>query len=208
MASAKETTLKLVVDHDAESPREWDNLGVMVCTHRRYKLGDEGGKEKALELIYKHLSEAQLERDGFDDTSLPEIQAALEKTGQAILLPVYMYEHSGIAINTTGFSCRWDSGQLGFIFVSKEDVRQEFGWKLVTASRKDRIIKILNAEVETYDQYLSGDVWGYKVEKDGEVIDSCWGFFGSDPMTNGMTDYLDDTLKQKVSSGSYERIYS
>lgn len=25
----------------SESPREWDNLGKMVCNHRQYTLGDE-----------------------------------------------------------------------------------------------------------------------------------------------------------------------
>lgn len=37
------------------------------------------------------------------------------------------------------------------------------------------------AEVETYDQYLTGDVYGYVIEsEDGTVDDSCWGFFGLD----------------------------
>lgn len=32
-----------------------------------------------------------------------------------------------------------------------------------------------------HNQYLLGDVWGFVVEdKDGEHLDSCWGFFGDD----------------------------
>ncbi|MHC4619184.1 MAG: hypothetical protein ACYTEQ_15680 [Planctomycetota bacterium] len=39
----------------------------------------------------------------------------------------------------------------------------------------------LRSEVETYDQFLRGDVWGYIVEDgEGEHIDSCWGFFGEE----------------------------
>ena len=54
MATANSSCIiKLVHDHDAESPREWDNLGSMVCAHRRYRLGDENGAAKALEVIYK-----------------------------------------------------------------------------------------------------------------------------------------------------------
>lgn len=33
-------TIKIYHDEDAESPRDWDNLGEMVCFHRRYNLGD------------------------------------------------------------------------------------------------------------------------------------------------------------------------
>jgi hypothetical protein len=32
--------IKIVFDEDIWSPRDWDNLGTMVCWHRRYKLGD------------------------------------------------------------------------------------------------------------------------------------------------------------------------
>ena len=41
-------------------------------------------------------------------------------------------------------------------------------------------MKALRQEVETYSQYLSGDVYGYEIHKHGEVVDSCWGFYGYD----------------------------
>jgi hypothetical protein len=92
-----------------------------------------------------------------------------------------MYDHSGITINTEGFSCPWDSGQIGFIFISKEKARKEFDWKLITQARVQRLEGMLRAEIHTYDQYLRGDVWGYIIEDDtGNHVDSCWGFFGRD----------------------------
>lgn len=51
-----------------------------------------------------------------------------------IVLPLYLYDHSGITMNTTGFSCPWDSGQVGWIYASKEDALKEFGGKSFTAS--------------------------------------------------------------------------
>ncbi|MHC4619185.1 MAG: hypothetical protein ACYTEQ_15685 [Planctomycetota bacterium] len=33
--------VRIEQDPDAESPREWDNLGIMVCFHGRYTLGDD-----------------------------------------------------------------------------------------------------------------------------------------------------------------------
>ncbi len=32
--------LKIENDDWADSPREWDNLGHMICWHRNYNLGD------------------------------------------------------------------------------------------------------------------------------------------------------------------------
>jgi hypothetical protein len=83
------------------------------------------------------------------------------------------------------FSDQWDSGQVGFIFISKDAAAEEFTWwseqwDHVTDNHPTKILeKLLAGEVETYDQYLTGDVWGYVIEDDdGEHIDSCWGFYG------------------------------
>lgn len=207
MATAQQIcTVKLIRDSDAESPRSWDNLGTMACAHKRYNLGDEDGTREALQIIYKHLSDKQLDEMGFDDGELPDIQAALEKTGQVIMLPLYLYDHSGITMSTSSFSCRWDSGQVGFIFVSKAKVRQEYGWKLLTKERIAKIEAILKGEVEVYDQYLTGDVWGFEVIEDDKV-DSCWGFFGSSPLENGILNHLSDRAAELVKAGQYEVRY-
>lgn len=154
-------------DEINESPREWDNLGTMACFHRRYTLGD---KDHGL--------------------SLEEAQAIEADDKKYIALPLYLYDHSGITMNTTGFSCRWDSGQVGVIFVSKEAVRKEYGWKVITKARKEQILGYLKGEVETYDQFLRGDVYGFKCVENGEETDSCWGFYGTDPKENGMIDHI------------------
>ena len=95
------------------------------------------------------------------------------------MLPLYLYDHSGLTINTTGFSCRWDSGQVGWIYASKEDALKEFGGKSFTASTRQKAEARLRSEVEVYDTYLSGECYGYELYKNGELEDSCWGFIGS-----------------------------
>ena len=96
-----------------------------------------------------------------------------------IILPLYLYDHSGITMNTTGFSCQWDSGQVGYIYVSIADVKKEYNWKLLTKKRREQIEQYLKNEVSTYDDYLTGNVYGYIIkDKDGEDVDSYWGFYG------------------------------
>ena len=62
---------------------------------------------------------------------------------------------------------QWDVSQLGFVFVSKKE------WRLSAKAR-------LAAEslLKEWNQYLSGDVYGYIVDDDGLNEDSCWGFYG------------------------------
>jgi len=156
-------TINIVADYDSESPREWDNLGKMICFHRNHTLGD------------KHEIKHE-DYDGWD-----EMETALEKKFDAVILPLYLYDHSGITMNTTGFSCGWDSGQVGFICISKEKARNNFGWKQVTKKRKELLTTYLTGEVETYDKYLTGDVCGFEIlNSDGEVEDSCYGFYSEE----------------------------
>jgi hypothetical protein len=170
--------LKVLHDSSADSPREWDNLGTMVCFHNRYDLGDN----------HNYNSD--------DYNNWEEMKKAIEKEeNTAVILPLYLYDHSGISISTGAFSCRWDSGQIGFIFISKEKALQEFGGKIVTAKLKERLVGILEGEVETYDQYVRGEVYGFQiVDEDDNHIDSGYGFYGTDFATNGMLDYIDHTL--------------
>jgi len=144
-----------------ESPRDWDNLGTMVCFHKRYVLGD------------KHNLRAE------DFSGWSEIEEYLEKEEDAaITLPLYLYDHSGITMRTHPFSCPWDSGQVGFIYVTKDKVQEEYGVKRISKKLRQRVEGYLENEVKTYDRYLTGQVYGYTIEDaDGNDIDSCWGFY-------------------------------
>lgn len=174
-------TINIVNDTNPESPREWENLGTMVCFHKIYNLGDEHSYRS----------------DDFD--SWDELKKQIENNeGECIFLPLYLYDHSGITMNTTGFSCRWDSGQVGLIYVSKKKVREEFGVKRITKKLLDGVLGYLVGEVETYDQYIRGDVYKFKVyDSEGELIDSCGGFYSDDFKKNGMLDCFDLTEEEK-----------
>jgi hypothetical protein len=79
--------------------------------------------------------------------------------------PIYAYEHGGIVLSLSPFSCPLDSGQIGVAWP-----------KEASATLID-----LESELATYNQYLSGDVWGFAVfNKDGVLVDSCYGFYGTE----------------------------
>ena len=137
------------IQHETEevlyNPREYDNLGSMVCYHSRYNLGD---KNPYLPGHYKP--------NPRNFSGWGHMRQYLEKVHDlAVCLPVYMYEYGAVAVSTKLFSCLWDSGQIGFIFVSKEKLRKEYGVKRVTASLVAKAVRILEAEVQEYNQYLN-----------------------------------------------------
>ena len=171
---------KIEQDVDPESPREWDNLGTFIMQHGRYSFGD-----REFENDSSYIS--------FEEDFKYHLNAVCNCTlKDVIYLPVYMYDHSGITISTTPFSCSWDSGQIGYTYVTKEQIRKEYSVKRISLKLKEQISSILQSEIETLDQYLIGDVYGFTIEYDNGEINSCWGFYGSNPETNGMFEYWTD----------------
>jgi hypothetical protein len=177
------TTLEMVEDTEPANPRkEWDNLGTMVCFHKRYSLGD----------THDFKSE---QFGGWADMK----KKLISKLDVAVILPLYMYDHSGLTIKTTPFDCPWDSGQIGYIYVTKEEARKQYEVKRLTKQKLALIEKVLLAEVETYDQYLTGDVYGYRLfDSNGTEIADVWGFYGSDPNTNGIMGNLNSPILREI----------
>lgn len=156
-------TLRIEQDDNTQDPRSLDytdcNLGVMVCFHGRYRLGDEHNYDKD------------------DYNSWDELRKQLIKNYRNdIILPLYLYDHSGITMNTTGFSCRWDSGQVGFIILDRAQLLKTHGTKRIAKQLKQKLFDYLKGEVKTYDQYLTGDVYGYIIEDedDGLTYSGWW----------------------------------
>ena len=132
----------------------------------------------------------------------------------------------------------WDAGCVGWIYVSKERALEEWGG-IPERDENGEIIRIphhhsngnitysakytpiteenwkevaeyhMNNEVKTYDQYLTNDVYGYKLIKTTteqercphcdeiikeyeieEEVDSCWGFWGDCLEDNGILDNI------------------
>ena len=96
-----------------------------------------------------------------------------------IIMPLYLYDHSGITIScshTYPYNDRWDAGQIGWIYASYDDIQKELGG--VNSETLEQARQILIGETSTYDYYLCGECYGYTIEKNGVEVDSCWGYLG------------------------------
>jgi hypothetical protein len=159
----------LVQDDEPASPRESENLGKMICFHNHYDLGDKHG--------YKTENYS-----GWD-----ELKKDIVKKEQAVvILPLILYDHSGLSMSITReypFNDPWDSMHVGWIIANREVVLKEYNVKRITRGIIAKVTNILKSEVEIYNQYLVGDVYGivretYDADKQQVNQDSVWGFYG------------------------------
>jgi hypothetical protein len=147
-------TIAIDYDQDPQNPREWDNFGTMVCMHGRYALGDS------------------FKIDNQDLGSWSEVRDYIEsELGGMVILPLYLYDHSGLSMKVGSYRgivehAGWDSGQVGFIFCTDGDMVRE-GIKDL-----DQAEALLRGEVKSYDKYLRGESYTYRITKD-EKCEAC-----------------------------------
>ncbi len=178
-------TLQIVRDENPRNPREDDTFSTMLCFHSGYNLGD-------------NLSYNKNDYGGWDS-----IYREIMKVERPLIIKtLYMYDHGGVAISTEPFSCRWDSGQLGYVWISQNHIdsigchmQDSETWHDYIA----RLDKYLENEVQEYDDYINGNVYGFTiVDEDENILDSCYGFIGDDFSKNGLYDYIGRDLLKKV----------
>jgi hypothetical protein len=164
--------IEVVQDEMADSPDCWGNEDAFV--------------------VYDH-RQFYVKREGFDPK---EIGEHMENTGRLFydgyfVFPLYAYIHSGVALSVGNHDfpdARWDVSMSGWVLVKREKGMY----------RRARAFKLAEAITEEWNQYLSGDVYGYKVsdmtgckdDEEGEVVHSCWGFYGDHEycMTEGVAE--------------------
>ena len=157
--------LRTYYDECPTNPREDYNITSMVCFHKRYDLGDDHDFKSD------------------DYNSWDEMEKNITRMENPIVIkPLYLYDHGGITISTRPFGDRWDSGQIGFVFIRKDDVRNEFSIKRCGQNMVERCDVLLEGEVDVYDKYLQGQVYGYeigKINEDGheEGLERCGDYF-------------------------------
>ena len=157
--------IQVTHDEDAQCPREESNVATLACFHKRYGLGD---KDHGY--------------DFKDYGSWDEMEAAIRKQENvAVIQPLYLMDHSGLSIRTTPFGCPWDSGQIGFAWITREQAKTVFLRKNMSKKLLADLNKIIVNEVKTYDDYLTGAVYVVSIENpDGDVVEACGGYFGYD----------------------------
>lgn len=133
-------TWKIVQDEFAYSPDEWgDEECFLVGFHRDFNV------------IRKGLERAEDIEDWKDEYHV---------------LPLFAYIHSGVSLSTGPYTCKWDSGQVGYILCRKDLFSEE---KAAGAA---------DALCEEWNTYLSGDVWAYEVvDIHGDIVESLCGIY-------------------------------
>ena len=178
--------VKYFVDTDDD---EWDYRATYI------------GWDKAEHEYFIQYGDEGLIEDVLDSLANNEMMVLLQThaTESIAIMPVYIYEHSGIAISTGSYGDPWDSGCAGFAYIEKCKY-EKIGLAWDTKDARETI----ESEVHMYDQYLQGDVYMYCEEEYDAGNDSfytsenCGGFYSDNWGDKLAKELVNDMCKDPV----------
>lgn len=166
--------VRVEIDESPQNPRvDFDNLG-------------------SIKLLDRHDSIPMGKNDGF----IGEQIVALPNKNDFVSLLLCRMGNYLFAFDK-GTSERFIAG---YITVSRKDVNDQFSAFEMLSD--EEIKDILRGEIETFNSYINGDVYGFiheeqdVIEMDGKTyatewgeINAVWGFYGHNHEKNGIADY-------------------
>ena len=184
---------ELVYDPTAGNPREWDNLGtILISPNKSHWLASPDDiVDTSIRLgnnPYEHWENLRRE------------QLNLKKSDIAIAYPITKYEHGDISLSL-GYKRGWDYGVVGFVYITKETLRKEYGVKRITKSLIECAENRLQSELDMLTAWLNGECYGWQIKEyaldDGgldweevDTLDDCWGYLCRDYAFDSMKDAL------------------
>lgn len=155
---------RLVIRYDAEaeSPREWDNLGEWVQISRNYESPDK----RFVDIVKETSEEAENATD-----HVRRIKERIEEEGEKVLFifPVSMYDHSGVAYHLGEWN-GWDYSCNGFYIVLENEETKEMS--------EEKVKESIKGEISVYNDWAIGSVYMYQLfDENGKSDEWKGGFY-------------------------------
>lgn len=186
-------------DYD-DSPRDWDNLGTLAYRDAQWISGDQ---QSSLAQNWKRVADHYC-----NNLTLEMLAASMVEVNHGwydgdwkvswkdtedyrVLMTVhYIHGNTGrvwiddLAVGQA--QCRTllktilagDGDGDGIYALTREELEAEYG--KVTRSTLHKAAQAMRSEIETYSQWLEGEVYTVTIYDEGEFLESCGGFYGED----------------------------
>ena len=162
-ARYKNYKITIEPDEGADSPNDWENTDIfLVYKHRNFTINREGFD---CEDIYKYLNYPSKPRRGEAPEGQNDFDERLEDWennkdfcdySDYYIWIVYAYIHGGVILSLNYNGDKWDTSSTGFILAKKDNFEGE---------SKEEVKKIAEGLIKTWNQYLIGEVFWYKIEE-------------------------------------------
>jgi hypothetical protein len=181
----KEYRVEICLDNDPVNPRtEYDHITKLFLNGSLRWIGDE----------YEGRTPKSVHKDAL---------AAGDWTHS-----VYAHVHSLTTLSLHPFNDPFDSGCAGIITIPKDRLERVMEYHN-NADCMDVAMRIARDEIASTNDYLHGNVYGFKAYLWGDMQDSCWGFIGDfDEIAQVMADHVAPEYKELFKGAKYGEVDS
>ena len=194
---------ELFYDQYATCPRgQYDNLGtILISPHKSHWVaGGDSAVDTSIPL-------GNSPDEHWDNLRREQLQ--LKKSDIAIAYPISKFDLGGeIRLSLGGKIGCWDNDVVGFIYVTKDQVRTWYGVERITKSITEHAKNCLQVELNVLTAWLNGECCGWQVKEyaltdDGldwrevGVLESRWGYFDQAQASCDMKDMLNQLTKNQ-----------
>lgn len=195
--------VRIIRDEDPMDPEDCDNPIYLVHFHRDFEQcsKDLPFNKSGFEEFLTGPDPDDYDNDEEGERELADAREEWKaERDEWIVFLVDSYIHSGVHLTLSGSleamrlpDRRWDVSQCGAVLIKREGWGstmddEGYSYERDGVTHKTTWRELAEGHVNTWNQYLSGDVWGYIVDKpvkcdhcgnvEHEELDSCWGFYG------------------------------
>ena len=177
--------LVITYDNDAQNPRDDDGcIGYFMTAEDHRQSPDQ---DVDLERIVRNCGQMA---ESLEE-HIKEVTRAIEEERDEKVLaiyPVYRYEHGGVMYKR-GTASGFDYSNCGLYIITD---------KTADGVEEKDFIRIVDAEIATYTQWVNGEVYGYTLySESGQFEDSCWGFYSIEDIRESLPEeWKDEDLTQ------------
>lgn len=192
LRAGKYENLRLTQDKDVDGDDIW-----YVEKFKKYYGDDEAQWHCYSEFVYSY----DLEDIGRELLEILNFGQLMELLNPYLeWRTISMYEHSGISLwlgsKWSHFDAQWDCSEVGICYCEKEKILKE--WP-DTTNWREKAGEVMSCEMEVYDKYVQGMVYGFvTTNPDGEDIDSCGGFYEEDEAIQEAKDAIDCDIEREA----------
>ena len=160
-------------DSPSHPRRDQDTVATIAAWHLRYTLSDQRTKQTPGEFklglwqdaVPGLLDGLECRTGSLDNAGGVVRKRVLETPYPGVIKPLFIYDHSMIALSTRDFRDPFDSGQVGWVYVTPERIRQHD----LSPERAERIIE---DEVTILQEYINGMVYLVLLQRYGQTVEA------------------------------------
>ena len=203
--------VQVETDEWAENPREWSNLWTILTWTSQYDSIDSNQYRDLEEFLLDNLTEKQLRNLYKGNPSTKEFFERIQKRFYDLgylVEPISKFEH-GQVVFSAGVSQGWDSGVVGLAMVNIDDIKKEYETTVLSKGLKEKILGILDSELDTYNLWANGYVYTVAlIDFDGNIVDSLGGMIGYENEDKMIQEFVDYWTEYNFEDFKMEKLYS